>query len=808
MPCERSGLSRVLQQIMMPAIRVMNRLSYARKFALISFLFILPLALNLYFLGSEIDQRVQLARKELLGNVYLRPLRALQIQVQKELMAADTRARMEDLRAVNRELGSMLSTLELFEAVETTWHRVETVQSPIEEEAERRQLLANLRALRLHVGDTSNLILDPDLDTYYLMDATLLKLPEVERVLGDLLLDTARGDERWIAAARTELIRTGGQLKTASAEIQHGYIVAAKNNADGRIIRSLSRPVKRYVETTDDFVEVLDAVTDQMQRAPREELIRHAARVQAATRTLWSDSVDQLDELLRLRIAAFEAKEHIVYWVAAFTLALVAYLLLAFYLAVDNTVKGLDVATQRLLTGDFNTPINVEARDELGHLVRAFDGLARRLRDEWAQARAETQRAVEAESRVRESEARNHLILESALDAVVTLNSAGAITWWNGQAERMFGWAAGDAYGQPFADIVVAPRELAGSGGFAERLTTAGAKALDQRLETTARRRDGQEFPIELSITMAEPGSDCAFSVFIRDLSKRKKLEVELRQAQKLESVGRLAAGVAHEINTPVQFVSDNMHFLRGGIDDLSQVLNKYRTLRLSVVDGGDPVEAASAAEQSEHDADLDYLLENMPTAVERALEGLHRVATIVRSMKEFAHPDMKEMSSVDLNHAIQSTLVIARNEYKYVADIETDFADLPRVTCHAGDVNQAILNIIVNAAHAIGDVVAGTANRGRITVRTQRDEDCVEVRIADTGGGIPEAVRDRIFDPFFTTKEVGKGTGQGLAISRSVILEKHGGTLTFDTEMGVGTTFVIRLPIEGRSKHTFEDAA
>jgi len=221
--------------------------------------------------------------------------------------------------------------------------------------------------------------------------------------------------------------------------------------------------------------------------------------------------------------------------------------------------------------------------------------------------------------------------------------------------------------------------------------------------------------------------------------------------------------------------------------------------LRQSVVKDLPHTEAATAIERAEHDADLEYLIQNMPTAVERSIEGLERVAAIVRSMKEFAHPDQKEMTTVDLNQAIASTLVIARNEYKYVADVETDFGRLPRVLCHVGEVNQAVLNIIVNAAHAIGDVVAGTEKRGRITIRTRHDREWAEVTIADTGGGISDAVRDRVFDPFFTTKEVGKGTGQGLAIARNVILEKQGGTLTFETEPGIGTTFVIRLPIDGR---------
>jgi signal transduction histidine kinase len=166
--------------------------------------------------------------------------------------------------------------------------------------------------------------------------------------------------------------------------------------------------------------------------------------------------------------------------------------------------------------------------------------------------------------------------------------------------------------------------------------------------------------------------------------------------------------------------------------------------------------------------------------------------------MKEFAHPDRKEMAQADLNQAISSTLIIAANEYKYVADVETGFSELPLVNCYAGEINQVVLNLIVNAAHAIGDVVKGTPLKGKITVATRAHGDFVEIAISDTGKGIPVEVRSRIFDPFFTTKEVGKGTGQGLSIARSVVVEKHGGSLTFDTELGKGTTFYIRLPVAG----------
>src|SRR5690348_3105991 len=286
------------------------------------------------------------------------------------------------------------------------------------------------------------------------------------------------------------------------------------------------------------------------------------------------------------------------------------------------------------------------------------------------------------------------------------------------------------------------------------------------------------------------------------DVTDQRRMESELAQAQKLESVGRLAAGVAHEINTPVQFVSDSVLFVREAMDDLSGIVDKYRELRSATENSeqtGDVIKAAAkAAEAAEDDADLDYILENAPVALDRARDGLGRVAAIVRSMKEFAHPDRKEMAQADLNQAIQSTLVIASNEYKYVAEIETAFEQIPHVNCYAGEINQVVLNLIVNAAHAIGDVVKGTDKKGKIRVGTRVLGDQVEIAITDTGKGIPVEVRSRIFDPFFTTKEVGKGTGQGLAIARAVVVDKHGGTLHFETEVGQGTTFYIRLPIAG----------
>ena len=191
-----------------------------------------------------------------------------------------------------------------------------------------------------------------------------------------------------------------------------------------------------------------------------------------------------------------------------------------------------------------------------------------------------------------------------------------------------------------------------------------------------------------------------------------------------------------------------------------------------------------------------------MPAASKLALEGLERVAGIVRAMKEFAYADQPTQTPADLNRAIQSTLVVTCNEYKYIADIKSELGALPAVTCHIGEFNQAVLNIVVNAAHAIQDQNEGTDRRGCITIKTHTDGTDAVVTISDDGCGIAPHILDKIYDPFFTTKEIGRGSGQGLAIARSVIVDKHHGRLDVQSTLDQGTTFTIRLPIEGAAAH------
>jgi signal transduction histidine kinase len=308
----------------------------------------------------------------------------------------------------------------------------------------------------------------------------------------------------------------------------------------------------------------------------------------------------------------------------------------------------------------------------------------------------------------------------------------------------------------------------------------------------------GDDRVVELRWTVScEQGRDLRIvRGLMIDVTEARRLVREMAQGQKLESVGRIAAGVAHEINTSVQFISDSVRFVRHALRDVPHAFADYRALAAGVLSGREVTAAARKANDTDEAADVDYFLKNAPDALDRALEGISRVGSIVKSMTEFAHPDTQCKADVDLNRAIKITLNMARNEYKGVAELETDFGNIPAVHCHAGEFNQVVLNLLLNAAHAISDVVEGTNQKGRITVRTRAIGEYVEISITDSGDGIPEAVRGRIFEPFVTTKEVGRGTGQGLALSRGIVAEKLKGSLHFETETGKGTTFYIRLPV------------
>ena len=326
-------------------------------------------------------------------------------------------------------------------------------------------------------------------------------------------------------------------------------------------------------------------------------------------------------------------------------------------------------------------------------------------------------------------------------------------------------------------------------------------------IETTHYHKEGNLIPVEINLQYVIPkDSQGRFVAFVRDISNRKKAEDEkekmqsrLLQSQKLESVGQLAAGIAHEINTPAQYVGTNIDFLGEAFQDVDELITSYQTLEKEAKEQKFSPDIVEKIGQTYDEVDWEYLAEEIPTAVNQSREGIHRVTKIVRAMKEFSHPGSSEKAPADLNAIIENTLTVASNEWKYAADVQLNLApDLPSVSCFSDEMGQVFLNIIVNAAHAIAEKrgEGSEDNKGVIEIMSKQDGDVVEVRIKDDGFGMPDIIKDKVFDPFFTTKEVGKGTGQGLTIAHDVIADKHGGTIAVDSDIGMGTTFIIRLPV------------
>jgi PAS domain S-box-containing protein len=454
-----------------------------------------------------------------------------------------------------------------------------------------------------------------------------------------------------------------------------------------------------------------------------------------------------------------------------------------------------------------------ERRKAEAELQDAYEGLevkvAERTNELGAtneQLRAEIEERKEIEEALRESRRKFEELADLLPQSVFETDANGTFTFLNQAGYATFEVAPADLEGGlSFQDLIV-PEETKKLEDYRSRIL-AGEKI--SFLEVSAlNKKSGSKFPAALySSVIYASGIETGIRGIFVDLSERKKMEAELRRAEKLESIGQLAAGIAHEINTPAQYTGDNIRFLEESFKGLERVFELYDSLVDSLRTGKPYENIIGKIEATAGESDLEYIREEIPNAILQSMEGIERISEIVLAMKEFSHPGADEKKNIDLNRAIENTITVARNEWKYVADVVTDFdPNLPLVPCLPGEINQVVLNMIVNAAHAITEKLKdGLEQKGMITVATRRRAECAEILIRDTGNGIREEIRSKIFDPFFTTKEVGKGTGQGLAISHSVIVDKHSGSISFETEGGVGTTFIVRLPIldtPGQEEH------
>ncbi|MFA7147663.1 MAG: PAS domain S-box protein [Syntrophomonadaceae bacterium] len=408
------------------------------------------------------------------------------------------------------------------------------------------------------------------------------------------------------------------------------------------------------------------------------------------------------------------------------------------------------------------------------------------------------------EDQLLEREKQLAVTLESIGEGVIAVDTMGKIQLLNPAAETITGWSSHEAREQPLVKVFPLLDPASNSSGklmaFKDFLPEDGSG--ERRFQNLTLLCDNQVRKIiagTISLMLGSEQQVLGFTMVFQDITEQQQHQTQQALSQKLESIGQLAAGIAHEINTPMQYVGDNIYFMEDALSDLIPLVVEYRKLVNECELVGNKIELVREIHHREQQIDLDYLQEELPRALEQSREGIDRVRKLVLTMKDFAHPSSGIKAFADLNKGVQSTIQISINEWKYYAELQAELSpNLPLVYCVIDEINQAVLNLIVNSTHAIRDAVnTGRYTKGLIQVKTRQEGDDVAIEIADNGGGIPAEVKYLIFDPFFTTKDVGKGTGQGLTITHDIIVNKHGGRITLESEENKGTRFTLYLPVK-----------
>jgi signal transduction histidine kinase/DNA-binding response OmpR family regulator len=828
-----------------PALFVMNRLTYPQKFVLISLLFALPLALVMYLLISEINDRIEFAQKEVQGNRYLRALRQLlehvthsrslaydytggKVSLRPELVRnqVELERDFEALTAAERELEAILKTASKYEILrENQRFLKEKLLSlnPADSDELHMQLLADIRSLMAHVGDTSNLILDPDLDTYYLMDAVLLKLPDGIALSGQAHIQgkrSLRPGQALTGEERAEFIRLAGLLRSNLEATRSGLDVAFRNNPARNLKPRLEEPLKDYVRASEDFLGTLDREVIQAQalNLPPDAYERLARDHLQANLKLWDRTVVELDGLLQARIAAFSRKKHLVETFAILALLLVAYLLSAFYSAVMRTVHRLEAAAQRMVSGEMDERLTLETRDELGQVAKSFNTIAARLRTEWAQAREESARATAAEAALQQQAAMVKLlqVITAAANEAATLQEALQIgvdqvcaytDWPVGNAYVLAGDGTGEllptqiwhleepvrfaafrratdatrfapgiglpgrvlASGKPtwIMDVTSDPNfprakaalDLGVKGAFGFPIL-AGTEVVGALEFFTSEPQEPNESLLE---AMAYIGTQLG-RVF-----ERYRAEEALRKARDLAEEANRAksqflANMSHELRTPLNAIIGYSEMLQEEAEDLGQTdfLPDLRKIH------------AAGKHQLALINDILDLSKIEAGRMDLYLETVD-IATMVRDVATTIQP----LVATNAN-----TLLVQGGD-----DLGAMRADLTKV-------RQSLFNLLSNACKF--------TERGTITLAVGREQgeggDWITFRVQDTGIGITPDQLQRLFQPFSqadasTTRRYG-GTGLGLVISKR-FCQLMGGDITVESEVGQRSTFTIRLPAE-----------
>ncbi len=415
------------------------------------------------------------------------------------------------------------------------------------------------------------------------------------------------------------------------------------------------------------------------------------------------------------------------------------------------------------------------------------------------QARLEKKQVEEQLSKERQTLS---ITLASIGEAIVTVDLSGKIILFNQAAEKLTGFSQNEAVDHTMQDVFQILDEK-------KNLVLKDPISYLLDLEEKAQKNSTTKHPIlltkehkriliagKISTILVDQARPAGYVIIFDDVTQSELQAAQSMLSSKMESIGQLAAGIAHEINTPIQYVGDNLEFIKRSfetmkfIDQLQQDLiesSKHSSRKATII------KEQRALKQ------VEYFLNEVPLAVEESLDGVERVRKIVQAIREFSHPSQKMNALADVNKGILTTITISKNEWKYCADLETQLdPNLPLIWCKIDELNQVLLNLIVNAAHAIQEKQKnGDAAKGKITIQTRQDKDSLLIEVSDSGCGIPESLINRIFDPFFTTKDVGKGTGQGLSLAHNIIVNHHQGSIRVKSTVNIGSTFTIQLPID-----------
>lgn len=473
-------------------------------------------------------------------------------------------------------------------------------------------------------------------------------------------------------------------------------------------------------------------------------------------------------------------------------------------LRVGITKDGTPFRFENIASALKNDQGEIVAGMELCRIVedreKAFDDL-RATMEQLQQTKEELVRDIAERKHIADElqKTRNRLaiVVNTIPDLIWLKDPDGVYLACNSEFERLYGASESEVLGKTDHDFV--PRELADlfRQKDMEAINEGRITLHEEEVDYAA---DGRYLIMETRrVPVQDAGGGLLGVLGIgRDITKLKFLQSQLFQSQKLESIGRLAAGIAHEINNPAQYVINTISF----IQDCVEGFLKLTEIAAQVTQQCENEKAGVALREVFEEYDFDFFIEELPKALSISLEGIGRIAKIVQSVKQFAHPGKNDREYFNLNEVVTSTVVMSCNEWKSVTDLETDLDEtLPHIPGFRAELSQVLLNLIINSVHSIQEKLGeDPTEKGKISISTDRLNGMARIRVSDTGMGIPEDDRSKVFDPFFTTKEVGKGTGQGLAISFGIIHEKHGGTISFETEEGKGTMFTITLPLEAPS--------